>query len=345
VVIDSKGDIWISEPAANKIARLSGLTPSFALNAYPPFISISQGGSGTVSITGSSISGYAGTVTISAVDLPNDVTYSVEPNQVSILAGENASSTLVLQANSNAAARTAAISFQASDGTIAHSVSILLTIANGTSGPPAKSQCLIAMATLGSQLSPQVELLRRFRDNVVSTRTGASFLLMFNAWYYSFSPRAASYISNNSQARSVMKGILYPLIGSLTLASELYSFLSGYPEYATLLSGLLVSSMIGIFYLGLPWSIIMRKFRLATGASLSVWGASLLMGLSGILLGLSSGSAALLMIAGPFTVLSTMFGSAALVGGVVAKFFQGIHGGWADSRTPALKEFAKDYAT
>ena len=345
VVVDSKGDIWISEPAANKIARLSGLTPSFALNAYPPFISISQGGSGTVSMTGSSISGYAGTVTISAVDLPNDVTYSVEPNRVSILAGGNASSTLVLQATSNATPRTAAITFQASDGTIAHSVSILLTIANSTTGPPAKPQCLIVTATFGSQLSPQVELLRRFRDNVVSSRTGASFLLMFNAWYYSFSPGAASYISDNSQARPLMKSIIYPLIGSLTLALELYSLLSGYPEYATLLSGLLASSMIGIFYLGLPWSFIMRKFRLAKGAGLRVCGASLLLGLSGILLGLNSGSAALLMIAGPFTVLSTMFGSAALVGGVLASLFQGINGRLADSRTPALKEFAKDYAT
>ncbi len=342
VVIDSKGDIWISEPAANKIARLSGLTPSFALNAYPPFISISQGGSGTVSITGSSISGYAGTVTISAVDLPNDVTYSVEPNRVSILAGENASSTLMLQATSNATPRTAAITFQASDGTIAHSVSILLTIANSTTGPPAKPQCLIATATFGSQLSPQVELLRSYRDSVVSSRTGASFLLMFNAWYYSFSPEVAGYIGDHSNVRWVMKGVLYPLIGSLTLSSELYSALSAYPEYATLLSGLLASSTIGAFYVGLPLSIIKRNFKLAAGTSLRICGVSLLCGLCGIFLGLNSGSTALLMVAGPLTVLSTMFGSAALIAEILANFFQASRSRLADFHIRALSEFLKD---
>jgi peptide/nickel transport system substrate-binding protein len=341
VVIDSKGDIWISEPAANKIARLSGLTPSFALNAYPPFISISQGGSGTVSITGSSISRYAGTATISAVDLPNDVTYSVEPNRVSILAGENASSTLVLQATSNATLRTAAITFQASDGTIAHSVSILLTIAN-TTGPPAKPQCLIATATFGSQLSPQVELLRRYRDSVVSSRTGASFLLMFNAWYYSFSPDVAGYIGDHSNARWVMKGVLYPLIGSLTLSSELYSALSAYPEYATLLSGLLASSTIGAFYIGPPLSIIKRKLKLAAGTSLRTCGVSLLCGLCGISLGLNSGSTAMLMVAGPLTVLSTMFGSAALIDKILANLLQASHSRLADFHIRALSEFLKD---
>lgn len=341
VVIDSKGEIWISEPAANKIARLSGLTPSFALNAYPPFISISQGGSGTVSITGSSISGYADTVTISAVDLPNDVTYSVEPNRVSILAGENASSTLMLQATSNATPRTAAITFQASDGTIAHSVSILLTIAN-TTGPPAKPQCLVATATFGSQLSPQVELLRRYRDSVVSSRTGASFLLMFNAWYYSFSPDVAGYIGDHSNARWVMKGVLYPLIGSLTLSSELYSALSAYPEYATLLSGLLASSTIGAFYIGLPLSIIKQKFKLAAGASLRNCGVLLLFGLCGIFLGLNSGSTSLLMVAGPLSVLSTMFGSAALIAELLANFFQASHSRLADFQVRGLSEFLKD---
>jgi hypothetical protein len=303
------------------------------LNAYPPFISISQGGSGTVSMTGSSISGYAGTLTISAVDLPNYVTYSVEPNQVSIFAGENASSTLVLQTTSNAPPRTAPITFQASDGTIAHSVSILLTIANSTTGPPAKPQCLIATATFGSQLSPQVELLRRFRDNVASSRTGASFLLMFNSWYYSFSPDVAGYIGDHSNVRWVMKGVLYPLIGSLTLSSDLYSALSAYPEYATLLSGLLVSSTIGAFYMGLPLSILKRRFKLAIGASFRTCGALLLCGLCSVFLGLNSGSTALLMVAGPLTVLATMFGSAGLIAELLASFLQASNSRLADFHT------------
>lgn len=342
VVVDSKGDIWISEPAANKIARLSGLTPSFALNAYPPSISISQGDSGTVSITGSSISGYAGTVSISAVDLPSDVSYSAEPDQVSILAGQNASSTLVLQAASNAAPRTAEITFQASDGTIAHSTSILLTITNSTNGPPVKPHCLIATATFGSELSPQVELLRSFRDNVATSRTGASFLLMFNAWYYSFSPYVAGYIGGHSSVRWVMKGVLYPLIGTLTLSSELYSTLSTYPEYATVLSGLLASSTIGALYIGLPLSLVERKFKRVVRASSWTCGASLLCGLCGIFLGLNSGNTALLAVAATFTVLSMMFGSAALIAEFLVNFFQALHNRLADFHMRAPNEFLKD---
>ena len=341
-VVDSKGDIWISEPAANKIARLSGLTPDFASDAYPQSISIPQGGSGTVSVMGRSISGYHGALTISAVNLPNDVTYSVNPKQVNVLAGGNVSSTLVIQVNSNAAQRTNELTFQLSDGAIAHSVGILLTITNSTTVPPAKPQCLIATATFGSQLSPEVGLLRNFRDSVITSKTGASFLLVFNAWYYSFSPGVAGYLGEHSNERWVMRGVLYPLIVSLTLSSELYSALSAYPEYATLLSGLLASSTIGAFYIGLPLSILKRKFKLAVGTSLRTCGASLSCGLCGIFLGLNSGSTALLMVAGPLTVLSTMFGSAALIAEILAKFFQASDSRLADFHIRALNEFLKD---
>jgi len=317
VVIDSKGNVWISEPAKNKIARLSGFTPDFALNAYPQTITVLQGGSGTVPIVGTSVSGYVGTLTLGAVNLPNGVSYSLDPKQISISAGENASSTLDVQVNSNAAPGNVELAFQGSDGAIAHSFSILLTITNSTTPLPATSQCLIATATFGSQLSPQIELLRNFRDHVITSEAGASFLLIFNSWYYSFSPYIANYISTDSNTRWAMQGVLYPLIEILTVASDLYTALAAYPEYATLLSGLLASSTIGVFYLGLPLTVIKRKFKIATGTCLLVCGASLACGLCGILLGMVLDNPTLLMAAGPFTVLSTMCGSAALTAEVL----------------------------
>lgn len=163
MVIDSKGNIWISEPGKNKIARLSGFTHDFTLNAYPEIIAVPRGESGTVTIVGTSISGYGGTLTISPVNLPNEVGYSLDPKQISISVGENTSSALVIQVNSTATPETVEVTFLGSDGVIAHSVGILLTITNSTTSQAAKPQCLIATATFGSQLSPQVELLRNFR--------------------------------------------------------------------------------------------------------------------------------------------------------------------------------------
>ncbi|MBT6647139.1 MAG: pentapeptide repeat-containing protein, partial [Thaumarchaeota archaeon] len=49
--------------------------------------------------------------------------------------------------------------------------------------------CLIATATYGSELSPQVQLLRELRDNqLLQTESGTQFMTMFNDVYYSFSP-------------------------------------------------------------------------------------------------------------------------------------------------------------
>ena len=49
--------------------------------------------------------------------------------------------------------------------------------------------CLIATATYGSELAPQVQQLREIRDNhLLGTESGTSFMNSFNQFYYSFSP-------------------------------------------------------------------------------------------------------------------------------------------------------------
>jgi len=52
--------------------------------------------------------------------------------------------------------------------------------------------CLISTATFGSELAPQVQMLREIRDNALLTTTsGTSFMSGFNTLYYSFSPAIA----------------------------------------------------------------------------------------------------------------------------------------------------------
>jgi len=78
--------------------------------------------------------------------------------------------------------------------------------------------CLIATATFGSELSPQVQFLREIRDNtVLQTESGTSFMIGFNQFYYSFSPIVADYERENPAFKEVVKLTLTPLLTSLTL--------------------------------------------------------------------------------------------------------------------------------
>ena len=78
--------------------------------------------------------------------------------------------------------------------------------------------CLIATASFGSELSPQVQLLREIRDNtILQTKSGSTFMMGFNQLYYSFSPAIADYERENPTFKEVVKITLTPLLTSLTL--------------------------------------------------------------------------------------------------------------------------------
>jgi len=85
--------------------------------------------------------------------------------------------------------------------------------------PPVRiGGCLIATATYGSELAPQVQLLREIRDNtVLQTQSGTLFMTAFNQFYYSFSPTIADYERENTVFKETVKLTLTPLLASLTL--------------------------------------------------------------------------------------------------------------------------------
>jgi hypothetical protein len=78
--------------------------------------------------------------------------------------------------------------------------------------------CLIATASFGSELAPQVQLLREIRDNtILQTKSGSAFMIGFNQFYYSFSPTIADYERENLIFKEAVKLTLIPLLTSLTL--------------------------------------------------------------------------------------------------------------------------------
>ena len=78
--------------------------------------------------------------------------------------------------------------------------------------------CLIATAAFGSELVPQVQLLREIRDNtVLQTESGSAFMAGFNNFYYLFSPAIADYERENPVFKEAVKLALTPLLTSLIL--------------------------------------------------------------------------------------------------------------------------------
>ena len=80
--------------------------------------------------------------------------------------------------------------------------------------------CLIATATYGSEMAPQVQLLREIRDNqLMSTDSGVSFITGFNEFYYSFSPYIADMERENPVFKEMVKIGITPLLSTLSVMS------------------------------------------------------------------------------------------------------------------------------
>ncbi|MDH3278021.1 MAG: copper-binding protein [Nitrosopumilus sp.] len=81
--------------------------------------------------------------------------------------------------------------------------------------------CLIATATYGSELAPQVQQLRELRDNtILQTKSGDSFMNAFNELYYSFSPTVADLERQHPILKESMKVTLTPLLTSLSFLNH-----------------------------------------------------------------------------------------------------------------------------
>jgi len=81
--------------------------------------------------------------------------------------------------------------------------------------------CLIATATYGSEMAPQVQLLREIRDNqLMNTDSGVSFMTGFNQLYYSFSPYIADMERENPIFQEAVKIGITPLLSSLSIMSH-----------------------------------------------------------------------------------------------------------------------------
>jgi hypothetical protein len=134
-----------------------------------------------------------------------------------------------------------------------------------SSGNQTQSGCLIATAAFGSELAPQVQELRLFREGIVlKTSAGSSFMNVFNTWYYSFSPSVANYERQEPWLQNTVKILIYPLLGILALSTSIYDSLAFNSELGIVASGITASSLVGLLYfapLGAALGIAGRKWK------------------------------------------------------------------------------------
>jgi len=121
-----------------------------------------------------------------------------------------------------------------------------------------KSGCLIATAAFGSEMAPQVQFLREYRDNtIMTTVAGSSFLNAFNTVYYSFSPSVADAERTNPLLQETVRAGITPLLGILQIAK--FSTI-GNSNLSVILSGIMASSLIGATYLW-PLGLAVKSVR------------------------------------------------------------------------------------
>jgi peptidyl-prolyl cis-trans isomerase B (cyclophilin B) len=118
--------------------------------------------------------------------------------------------------------------------------------------------CLIATAAYGSELAPQVQMLREIRDNqLMNTESGSAFMTTFNEFYYSFSPIIADYERENPYFKEAVKLAITPIISSLSIMENAES------ESEVLSIGISVIALNLAMYLGVPAIVVVgikRKF-------------------------------------------------------------------------------------
>ena len=111
--------------------------------------------------------------------------------------------------------------------------------------------CLIATAAYGSELAPQVQMLREIRDNqLMNTESGTSFMSTFNEIYYSFSPYIADMERESPVFKEAVKLAITPMISSLALMENAES------ESEVLSIGLSVIVLNLGMYLAVPAIVI-----------------------------------------------------------------------------------------
>ena len=197
------------------------------------------------------------------IDSPGKVTISVSNGEIATILGETTSGEFTIYHDDyNFVEGTMLIANHINDYTLKEWTDVS-TFSKNVSTEPAKETtsvksgngggCLIATATYGSELAPQVQQLRELRDNqLLQTESGSAFMSSFNEMYYSFSPTIADYERENPMFKEAVKLTITPMLSTLAIMENAES------ESEVLGLGLSVIALNLGMYIAAPALIAMK---------------------------------------------------------------------------------------
>jgi hypothetical protein len=158
---------WGSPNGDNLVNALAGPAgPNFSLSANPNSVTVTQGKSGTSTITITPSDGFSGSVTLSASGLPSGVTAGFSPNPATT------SSTLTLTASATAATGTVTVTIKGVSGSLTNTTTLSLTV--NSSGPT------VTVSPASLTFAKTAEGTTSAKKPVTLTNTGSSTLDISN---------------------------------------------------------------------------------------------------------------------------------------------------------------------
>jgi len=191
------------------------------------------------------------------IDSPGKVTISVSNGEIATVLGETTSGEFTIYHDDyNFIEGTMLIANHINDYTLKEWTDVSTFSKNGSTEPAKETTsvktgngggCLIATAAYGSELAPQVQMLREIRDNqLMNTESGSAFMTSFNELYYTFSPIIADYERENPYFQETIKLAITPMLSSLSLMENAET------ESEVLSIGISVIALNLGMYLGIP---------------------------------------------------------------------------------------------
>jgi len=121
------------------------------------------------------------------------------------------------------------------------------------------SGCLIATATYGTEMAPQVQMLREIREDILfSTGTGTTFMIGFNDFYYLFSPTISDLERQNPLFREAVKITITPMLSTLSILN--YVDINSESEMLGYGIGIILLN-VGLYFVVPAFLIVMIKNR------------------------------------------------------------------------------------
>jgi titin len=116
------------------------------------------------------------------------------------------------------------------------------------------SGCLIATASYGTELAPQVQQLREIREKtLLTTNSGTTFLGAFNDVYYSFSPTIADWERQSPVFKDLVKVMITPMLSTLSVLN----YVDINSEQQMLGYGVGIILLNVVIYVGLPAMLVL----------------------------------------------------------------------------------------